>query len=137
MPSLGEPTEKVICSPPTRTWSDDQIVELFLEAYPDSRFAHLEWLPQDRSNVEVIATDAAGTRLAVEHTRVFAYQGHKKDEELLRPIAKRLEHEAGLRVRRRTALAAARRETGRSPLCRPGGGGCRVCPRGVSACRRT
>jgi site-specific recombinase XerD len=39
----------------------------------------------------VIATDAAGVRVAIEHTRLFAFEGHKEQEEILRPIAGRLE----------------------------------------------
>jgi hypothetical protein len=72
-------------------------VELFLNAHQGGCFAHrVEWLPQSRTNVEVIAMDAAGTRLAVEHTRLFAFEGHKRQEELLRPIAECLEAEARL-----------------------------------------
>jgi len=72
-------------------------VELFLNAHESGRFAHhVEWLPQNRTNVEVIAQDAAGTRLAIEHTRLFAFEGHKRQEELLRPLAECLEAEPRL-----------------------------------------
>ena len=96
-PSVYDLMREVVCNPPSRTRSDDQIVELFLNAHQGGRFAHrVEWLPQSRTSVEVVATNAAGTRLAVEHTRLFAFEEHKRQEELLRPIATCLEAEARL-----------------------------------------
>ncbi len=95
--SYGERTEKVACPSPVRTRYDDQIVELFLHAWQQGRFSrHPNWLPQSRTNVEVIATAADGTRLAVEHTRVFAFEDHKHQEELLRPIAEAIERDPRL-----------------------------------------
>ena len=96
-PSVRDLMREVICNPSSRARGDEQIVELFLNAYQGGRFTHhVDWLPQSRANVEVIATDAAGVRLAIEHTRLFAFEGHKRQEELFRPIAECLEAEAQL-----------------------------------------
>ncbi len=66
----------VLCPPPTRTREDERIVEMFLHGYQDGRFAgRVDWQPQHISNVEAIASDEEGTRIAIEHTRVqeFGY----------------------------------------------------------------
>jgi site-specific recombinase XerD len=95
--SYGERTQTASCPAPTRSRYDEQIVELFLHAWRQGRFSRRpEWLPQSRINVEVIATDETGKRLAVEHTRLFAFEDHKLKEEQLRPIAEALEAEPGL-----------------------------------------
>jgi site-specific recombinase XerD len=98
--SYGERTQKVSCPAPVRSRKDDdQIVELFLHAWEQGRFSrHPDWLPQDRTNVEVIATDGTGTRLAVEHTRLFAFEDHQEQEALLRPVAEALEAEPRLHL---------------------------------------
>jgi hypothetical protein len=97
--SVGELMHEVVCPRPSRRREDDQIVELFLHAYQGGRFAYRpNWLPQSRKNVEVIASDCTGTSLAIEHTRVFAFEDHKYEEELLRPIAECLEADPNLRV---------------------------------------
>lgn len=74
---VGLPSaQSVLCPPPTRTRKDEQIVEMFLHGYQDGRFAgQVDWLPQHISNVEAIASDEEGTRIAIEHTRVqeFGY----------------------------------------------------------------
>ncbi len=70
------PTNRVVCPPPTRPREDDRIVETFLNAYEDGRFAYrVDWLPQHVSNVEAIASTEDGTKLAIEHTCVqeFGY----------------------------------------------------------------
>jgi len=83
---------KIICQQPSREREDDRVVEMFLQAHEQGRFSHAPtWLPQNRKNVEVIATASDGTRLAIEHTRIFAFNGHMEQEKLLRPIAERLE----------------------------------------------
>jgi hypothetical protein len=54
------------------TGNRPQTVEIFLQAYKEGQFAHhLDWLPQNKTNVQVIATAKDGTKLAVEHTRLF------------------------------------------------------------------
>jgi hypothetical protein len=63
-----------VCPAPTRTRKDERIVEIFLHAYKEGQFAHhLDWLPQNKTNVQVIATAKDGTTLAVEHTRLFEF----------------------------------------------------------------
>jgi site-specific recombinase XerD len=96
---MAERTLKIPCPPPARVRPDDQVVELFLHAWQSGRFTHsLDWLPQNRRHVEVIATDTAGERLAVQHTRIFAFEDHKRQEELLQPIAEALERETQLNL---------------------------------------
>lgn len=97
--SVHERTRKVVCGLPLRERRDDQIVELFLRSWQDGRFAtNPQWLPQHMANVEVIARDEAGDRLAIEHTRIFSFEGHQLQEALLRSIAERIEAEPGLDV---------------------------------------
>jgi len=82
----GNRPQTVICGGPTRTRQDDRILEIFLHAYKDGQFAHhIDWLPQDSRNVEVIATAKDGTKLAVEHNRLFelARVGRDPDEDPL------------------------------------------------------
>jgi hypothetical protein len=80
--------ERATSPPPSRQREDDKVVEVFLNVYEQGRFSYdPEWLPQHERNVEVIATANDGTRLAIEHTRIFAFDGHQKQEVLLRPIA--------------------------------------------------
>jgi hypothetical protein len=56
------------------TGNRPQIVEIFLHAYKEGQFAHhLDSLPQNKTNVQVIATAKDGTKLAVEHTRLFEF----------------------------------------------------------------
>jgi hypothetical protein len=96
--SIGERIQKVPCARSVLSRHDDQIVDLFLRAWQEGRFTHsVQWLPQHRANVEVIAADASSVRIAVEHTRLFAYEDHKLQEEALRPLANLLEAESGLR----------------------------------------
>jgi hypothetical protein len=97
MRPVGELMRKVFCHQPSRLREDDKIVELFLHSFAQARFASRpNWLPQSKRNVEVIVVDDAGTSLAIEHTRVFAFEDHKRQEELLRPIAELLEAEPRL-----------------------------------------
>lgn len=97
--SIAERSRNVVCRQPSRRRSDDQIVELFLCSWQNGRFAQSpQWLSQETRNVEVIARDEVGNRLAVEHTRIFAFEDHRRQEELLRPVADRLEAEPGLDV---------------------------------------
>jgi hypothetical protein len=71
---VREEIKTAVCPRPIRTREDDKIVEIFLHAYQDGRFAHkLEWQPQHETNVEVIGAAKDGTRLAVEHTRLFEF----------------------------------------------------------------
>ncbi len=84
--------QNIICPPPSHHRPDDRVVEVFLHAHEQGRFSNnLDWLKQSERNVEVIAIAEDGTRLAVEHTRVFAFEGHMQQEAVLRPIAERLE----------------------------------------------
>jgi hypothetical protein len=95
--SIAERSRNITCRQPSRTRRDDRIVELFLCTWQAGRFAKDPvWLSQESTNVEVMARDEVGNRLAVEHTRIFAFEDHKRQEELLRPIAQRLEAEDGL-----------------------------------------
>jgi len=97
MRPVGELMRRVFCHQPSRLREDDKIVELFLDTFAQARIAiRPNWLPQSKRNVEVIAVDDAGTRLAIEHARVFAFEDHKRREELLRPIAQALEAEPRL-----------------------------------------
>jgi integrase len=97
VPSAAARTLRVACPPPARSRADDQLVELFLHAWQNGRFTHrLDWLPQNRRNVEVIARDAAGVGVAVEHTRIFAFADHQRQEKLLQPVVEAMEGEAGL-----------------------------------------
>ena len=51
---LTEEIKTAVCPQPIRTREDDKIVEIFLHAYQDGRFAHkLEWQPQHETNVDV------------------------------------------------------------------------------------
>lgn len=96
--SIGERIQKVPCARSVLSRHDDQIVDLFLRAWQGGRFTHrVQWLPQHRANVEVIAAEAGSVRVAVEHTRLFAYEDHKLQEEALRPLANLLEAESRLR----------------------------------------
>src|SRR5260370_13083811 len=71
---MGEQTQSIVCPRSPRTREDDQIVEVFMHWYEDGRFAyHVDWLPQQRTNVEVIASTRDGTRLAIEHTKLFEF----------------------------------------------------------------
>jgi hypothetical protein len=70
----GNRPQSVACPAPLRTREDDRIVEIFLHDYKEGQFAHhLDWLPQNKTNVEVIATAKDGTTLALEHTRLFEF----------------------------------------------------------------
>jgi hypothetical protein len=90
--SRAELTQHVICPAPTRSRDDDRIVELFLHAFRQGRFSKDPvWLPQHTANVEAIATDQDGRRLAIEHTRVFSFEQQPKKENDLQPIAECLE----------------------------------------------
>jgi hypothetical protein len=90
--SRSELMQKVICPAPLRSREDDQIVELFLHVYRQGRFAkNPDWLRQDIENVEVIACAEDGTKLAIEHTRVFSFAGHREQEKVLQPLAEYLE----------------------------------------------
>jgi hypothetical protein len=85
--------QKVTCPQPSRKRHDERVVEVFLHTYKQGCFAKDPcWLPQNRRNVEVIATSTVGgSRLAIEHTRVFAFDGHMEQEAILRPLAERIE----------------------------------------------
>src|SRR5882757_6248143 len=86
--SVAELMETVTCTRPTYPEHDRRVVEIFLKTCKEGKFADdLGWLPQNQSNVEAIASDGANTTIAIEHTRIFAFAGHKKQEELLRPVA--------------------------------------------------
>jgi len=75
-----------------RDRDDDRIVELFLDAFQKGRFAkNPDWLHQYEANVEVISTADDGTRLAIEHTRIFSFDGQSEQEKALKPIAECLE----------------------------------------------
>jgi hypothetical protein len=107
--SYGSRLQKVPCPAPTRDRHDDQIVEIFLNIWQEGRFANdPHWLPQDQTNVEVISTDENGVRLAVEHTRIYAFEGgeqtsgHQHEEQVLRPVAEALERQSSLDVEGRT-----------------------------------
>lgn len=94
--------QSVLCPRPTRTREDEQIVEIFLHGYEDGLFAgQVDWLPQHISNVEAIASDKQGTRVAIEHTRVqeFEYwigrRGNPDEDPILGEIGA---HFAGISV---------------------------------------
>jgi hypothetical protein len=90
--SRSELMQHVACRAPSRPRDDDRTVELFLSAFRQGRFAtNPLWLPQHVGNVEVIATDQNGRRLAIEHTRVFAFEQQREQELLLQPIVECLE----------------------------------------------
>jgi hypothetical protein len=73
------------------------VVELFLAWWEGGRFAsNPGWLPQNIENVEVIASDAAGSKLAVEHTRIHAFEGHQREEKWISQIGAQLEGAAEL-----------------------------------------
>ncbi|MBS1853000.1 MAG: hypothetical protein JST79_19015 [Acidobacteria bacterium] len=87
-----ELTRHVSCPAPLRVQNDDKIVELFLNAFQNGEFAkNPHWMPQHDSNVEVIASAEGGMRLAIEHTRIFSFDGQPEQEKLLAPIARCLE----------------------------------------------
>ena len=84
--------QHVPCPAPSRSREDDRIVELFLHAFRQGLFsANPIWLPQQIENVDVIAADHNGRRLAVEHTRIFAFEDQREQEILLQPIVESLE----------------------------------------------
>src|SRR5216683_2916417 len=90
--SRAELMQHATCPLPSRSRHDDRIVELFLHAFRQGRFsANQLWLPQHVENVEVVATDQNGERLAIEHTRVFAFENQREQELLLQPIVECLE----------------------------------------------
>ena len=81
--SILQRARRVTCRPPSRERPDDQIVELFLSSWQDGRFAaNQKWLPQNMKNVEVMARDQVGNRLAIEHTRIHSFENHKLQEAL-------------------------------------------------------
>jgi hypothetical protein len=83
--------------PPNRPRPGEQIVELVLQAFSSGAFTHrVDWLPQQRANVEAIAHNSAGLRLAVAHTRIGAFEKEIDNERDLEPIAERLENEPEL-----------------------------------------
>jgi hypothetical protein len=85
---MTQRTQSVICPQPTRTREDDKTVEIFLHAYRDGQFTHhVNWLAQNQTNVEVIATAEDGTKIAIGHTRLFEFpigrQGGSPDDDTL------------------------------------------------------
>lgn len=92
---MQQQTQSVISPRPTRSREDDQIVEVFLHAYQGGRFTYdLEWLPQHETNVEVIASSEDGTRLAVEHTKLFEFpvgrQVNPDEDQMLQEVCAHL-----------------------------------------------
>jgi hypothetical protein len=76
----------------SRTRPDDQVVELFLAWWEEGRFAtNPDWLPQNINNVEAIARDAEGGKLAIEHTRVHTFEGHQREEIWMGQVAAQVE----------------------------------------------
>jgi hypothetical protein len=76
---------------------DDRVVELFLAWWAEGTFAaDPGWLPQHVENVEAIAKDSNGNTLAIEHTRIYAFDGHQADERRLAELAMQIESAAEL-----------------------------------------
>jgi hypothetical protein len=83
--------------PPNRSRPDEQIVELVLQAFSSGTFAaDVAWLPRRRLNVQAMARNAAGIRLAVAHTRIGAFEKEIGNQRDLERIAERLENEPEL-----------------------------------------
>jgi hypothetical protein len=97
---MQQQTQTVICPRPTRSREDDQIVEVFLHAYQGGRFAHkVEWLPQHETNVEVIASSEDGTRLAIEHTKLFEFPvGHQMNPDEDQMLQEVCAHLSGIQL---------------------------------------
>ncbi|MGO9085626.1 MAG: hypothetical protein ACLQBK_10395 [Candidatus Sulfotelmatobacter sp.] len=75
---------------------DDQVVETFLHVYEDGRFSRdPDWLPQHQANVEVVASSEDGTRLAIEHTKLFEFpigqQANPDEDEMLAAVGASLQ----------------------------------------------
>ena len=92
---MQQQTQSVICARPTSSREDDQIVEIFLHAYQGGRFTYdVEWLPQHETNVEVIASSQDGTRLAIEHTKLFEFpvgrQANPDEDQVLQEVCAHL-----------------------------------------------
>ena len=76
---------------------DDRVVELFLAWWEaGTSAADPGWLPQHVGNVEAIARNSSGSTLAIEHTRVYAFEGHQTDERRLAELAEQIESAAEL-----------------------------------------
>lgn len=92
---MQQQAKSVTCPSPTRSREDDQIVEMFLHAYQGGRFAYkVEWLPQNETNVEVIASAEDSTRLAIEHTKLFEFpigrQVNPDEDQMLQEVCTHL-----------------------------------------------
>lgn len=82
----------------SRTRPDDRVVELFLAWWEEGRFATSQnWLPQNIKNVEVIARDPEGRRLAIEHTRIHAFKDHQLEEKWIGQVGAQIEAAQELR----------------------------------------
>ena len=79
---------------------DDVIVDRFLRVWRDGQFTPKEedWRRSNLPEPEVVVTGPAGTTVAVEHSRIFAFVDHQYQEALLRPAANQIEGLAGLDI---------------------------------------
>jgi len=90
--SVGERARRVQFGHFTRSRPDDKVVELFLAWWENGRFApNPDWLPQNVENVEAVASDAAGNRLAIEHTSIYAYDQQQREEDWMSKMAAKIE----------------------------------------------
>lgn len=96
--SVAERARKVVFGQFSRTRPDDRVVELFLAWWEEGRFAaNPNWLPQNVKNVEVVASDADGSKLAIEHTSIYAFEGHQREEKWLGQVSLAIETAPELR----------------------------------------
>src|SRR5579863_8509730 len=77
------------------------LIELFLSAYDNDAFrgASLDWLEdKQQAAVELVATNNAGQKLAIEHTLIQPFVGEKQDSERFLKAFLRIEHDPSLAV---------------------------------------
>src|SRR4051812_27657459 len=80
-----------------RTRRDDRMVEVFLAWWDNGAYAsNPAWLPQHTRNVEVVASNAAGSKIAIEHTTIHAFEDHQEYERWLAEIAAPIESDPNL-----------------------------------------
>ncbi len=95
--SIAERSRRIKFGQFSRTRPDERLVELFLAWWGEGRFASNPcWLPQHVRNVEVIASDVAGSKLAIEHTAIHAFENHQREEKWIGQLGAELEGAAEL-----------------------------------------
>lgn len=77
------------------------MVDLFLRTYKQGQYAahRLKWITHSRcKDVELIAENATGDRLAVEHTLLESFPGVSRKEKSIKAASRKLREDVSLRV---------------------------------------